>query len=453
MHDDPGKNRWRLVIAASLMMFVAQLDATIVNVALPSIEADLGTRTALVQWVVLGYLAPLIGLSLSAGRWVDVADPRRALQLSCVGFGLASVAAGLAPSLGWLIAARVVQGCFAVVMLSLTPVLATAAVRPQARARAFGFVMLFGTLGGMIGPVLGGQLVQAYGWPWIFYVNLLVVLGVIVLASRELPLGRRLPWPERRWLPEALTFGGGAVAVLIGLSLSVGVAPAWALIALVAAPLMLVWSRLPGTAGVRRLMSTPGVTGPHLALTLCYTGLFMVMFVAPFFLQDTLDVSPGATGLALLAFPAAASLASLAAGALADRIGARPIALTGAAVMVAGLGLLTLLDRSSGAEQLAYYFAVAGVGFGFFNGQVQVLAMSSTPAGQLGVTGGTTNLVRQLGVALGSAAGAGLWTVQSTGTDGMRQSAALAAALALGVAVTVAVTARGRRPAPAVSAA
>ena len=190
-------DRWGLVVAASLAIFVAQLDATIVNVALPSIaDASAG------QWVVLGYLAPIIGLALCAGRWVDANDPRRVLRLACLGFATFTVLCGLSPSVGWLVAARVGQGVFAVVLLALVPVLTTVAVSPSKRARAFGISMLFGTAGGMTGPVLGGWLVESYGWPWIFYVTVPVLVLVVVVSARALPAGERLAWPARTWLVE-----------------------------------------------------------------------------------------------------------------------------------------------------------------------------------------------------------------------------------------------------------
>lgn len=140
--QDAGTNRWWPVFSAGLAVFMVQLDVTIVNVALPTIETDLGTRVVVTEWVVLGYLLPLIGLSLGAGRWLDVADTRRALRLASVGFAVFSVGAGLARDISLLIAARVGQGVLAVVLLALAPVIATVAVQPQARGRAIGIAML-----------------------------------------------------------------------------------------------------------------------------------------------------------------------------------------------------------------------------------------------------------------------------------------------------------------------
>ncbi|MCT2582814.1 MFS transporter [Actinophytocola gossypii] len=427
------RNRWGLVAAAGLAVFVAQLDATIVNVALPAIQESLGTSTAVVQWVVLGYLTPVIGLGLCAGRWVDAVDPRRALRLACAGFAVSSVAAGLAPGIGWLVAARLAQGTFAAVLLALSPVLATVSVRPDARARAFGVVMLFGTAGGMTGPVLGGWIVESFGWPWIFYLAVPAVGAVALLAARQLPLGDRLGWPARRWLVEAATFGGGAVAVLVGLSFAVAEGPAWALVAVLAVPLVAAWFRGPDAVPVRELLGTRGVLGPHLALVAVYAALFATTFLLPFVLQRGLGTTPSTAGLVLLAFPVAALVTSYGAGLVADRLGTRPVAVAGVGVIVAGLVLL--LVAGGGPADLGWRLAVVGAGFGLFNGQLQVFLMGNAPSSRLGLTAATSNLVRQLGVAFGSAAGAALWAV--SGADALRVGVALGVGLAVAAGIAL----------------
>lgn len=396
-------DRWGLVVAASLAIFVAQLDATVVNVALPTIGDSFGVGATVVQWVVLGYLTPIIGLALTAGRWVDASDPRRVLRLVCTGFAVSSVACGLAGSFSWLVAARVVQGVFAAVLLSIAPVLSTVAVAPERRARAFGVTMLFGTAGGMTGPVVGGWLVETAGWSWIFYLSWVPLLAVVVLSSRSLPLGARLGWPSLEW-----TFGLGMVSVLLGLSLS-----PWFL---VGAVLLVVWWRDAGA-----LFRVPGVLGPHVALLCFYGGVFVVTFVLPFVIGDA-----STTGLVLLAFPVAALATSYGAAVVADRVGPRPVAVCGAVVSAAGLALMALSGSPWG---IAWPLAVVGAGFGLLNGQLQVFLMGNVPREQLGVTAATSNVVRQLGIAAGSATGAALLDLRA----GIMVAAALVVVCAVAV--------------------
>jgi len=431
-----------VVVAAGLSVFVAQLDATIVNVALPSIEDYFDTSTSLVQWVVLGYLAPIIGLGLCAGRWVDAVDTRRALTLACTGFAVATAAAGLAPGIGWLIAARLVQGTFGTVLLALSAVLGTVAVRQTSRARAFGVIMLFGTTGGVTGPALGGQIIEALGWRWIFYLSIPAIVAVVLLAAGQLPLGGRLTWPRRRWLVEAATFGGGAIAVLVGLSLAVTESPLWLTVVLVAVPLVATWYRGRDAVPVRELLGTRGVLGPHVALVLVYTGFNMLIFVLPFFLQHGLGTTPGTAGLVLLAFPIAALATSYGAGMVADKVGTRPVAVAGAGVLA--LGAVLLLPAGGGPADLFWRLAVVGAGFGLFNGQLQVFLMGNTPRDQLGLTSATSNLVRQLGIAFGSATGAALWAVADSAA--LRWGAAVGATFLVIAGVVVA---RTRAQAPA----
>ncbi|HEX6360031.1 MFS transporter [Actinophytocola sp.] len=407
-------DRWGLVVAASLAIFVAQLDATIVNVALPTIGSSFDAGAGTVQWVVLGYLTPIIGLALCAGRWVDVSDPRRVLRLACAGFAVASVACGLAPGVGWLVVARVAQGMFAVLLLAISPVLTTVAVRPAKRARAFGVAMLFGTAGGMTGPVLGGWLVEAVDWSWIFYLTAVPLVLVVVLSARSMPRGASLAWPRRRWLVEAGTFGCGAVSVLLGLLLS-----PWFLVGAVS---LVVWWRSGDAVPVRSLLRSPGVLGPHIALTCVYSALFLVTFVLPFFVGDA-----STAGLVLLAFPVAALATSYGAGLVADRVGTRPVALCGAGLIATGLALLVF--TSGTAPDIAWRLAFAGAGFGLFNGQLQVFLMGNAPGEQLGLTAATSNLVRQVGIAAGSATGALLWTV--AGPSALRTGVLVALGLVL----------------------
>ncbi|MFD7510594.1 MFS transporter [Streptomyces sp. NPDC059853] len=448
MSTPPGTtspDRWGVVIAAGLAVFLAQLDASVVTVALPVIGEDLSARTAVVQWVTLGYVAPLIALSLCAGRWADTADPRRALTFATVHFAAWSIACGLAPGAGWLIAARVLQGCAAVVMMSLTPVLVTTAVRPGARARAFGLVMLSGTLGAMAGPLTGGRLVDAFGWPWIFYLNLPVVAVVLVLTMCQLPLGERLPAPRRAWLTEAATLGAGALALLLGLTLAVDTAAPWAALGLLAVPLGAGWARRPEGRPVRELLARPGVAGPHTVLLLGYLALFTVMFTVPFLLQDTLGATPSDTGRVMLAMAVATGVAGLLGGRAADRLRPRPVALAGALCITLALASLVLVRDSWGPADLGWRLALMGTGFGLLNGQLQVLAVNATPPGRLGTTAGTTNLARQLGLALGTACGAAWWAGATTGAGAVRSAALTSTALAL-VALTV--LARTAAPAP-----
>jgi MFS family permease len=322
----PTANRWSLVVAAGLVVFMAQLDATIVLVALPSIQSDLGVSAAATQWVVLAYVVPLIALTLLSGRWIDVVGHRRALGIGTAGFALASALAGLAPRPDLLIGARIGQGAMAALLLALAPVLAVEAVTPGAKGRALGVVSTLAPLGAVSGPLLGGQLVDAVGWPWIFLVNVPVAVAVAALGGTQLPAEGRWRMPHPAWLGEAALLGGAATASLLALTLTTTHGVAGLLALLVVPAVLAVWGRTDTSRPVRRLVRADGMTGPHLALAAAYTALLLVQFLAPFYLARTLGLSGASAGLVLMAYPVATVLVGPVSGVLTDRRGARPTA-------------------------------------------------------------------------------------------------------------------------------
>ena len=336
-----SRDRWALVAAAGLAVFMAQLDATIVNVALPALGQRLHASAPLVQWVVLGYVLPLIALSLLAGRWLDLVSYRAALTVAALGFAAASAAAGAAPALGWLVAARVIQGGFAAVLLALAVTLAVSAVRPAMRGRAVGIMSGIAPLGALSGPWLGGELVQHAGWRAIFYVSVPVAVAVAALGRSQLPAGGTLRLPERAWLAEATLLGGAAAALVLALSLPADGGAGWLVLGLAAVPLAWAWSRTAVSRPVLRLLRTRGVGGPHLALASSYTALMLVQFLAPFYLARVAGAPPAEIGTALLAYPATTAAAGPVAGLVSDKAGTRPVAVAGAVITrpaVAGLG-------------------------------------------------------------------------------------------------------------------
>lgn len=426
MTEQPNeaKNRWWLVAAVGLAVFVAVLDTTIVGVALPVIGRDFGKPPSVTEWVVLGYSLPMIALLLPTGRWLDTVGRRPALAFGAAGFALASAAAGAAQSIEWLIAARALQGCFGSVLFAVAPAIATAAVRPEVRGRAMGIIGTIGPLGGITGPALGGLLVDTIGWPWVFYVNIPASIAVIAIGFAQLPAGRGLRLPDRSWLGEAVVLGAAAFVLMLALSLG-SHQPAWLALSVVAVPLLLIWRRMPASSTVRGLFRTPGIARPHLALLASATAISGTMFIAPFYLQQVLHFSATRTGLTLLAFPVAIGLIGVLGGMLADRWGAWPSAILGACVAVVGLGLLIPLGSGWSQADVMWRLAIGGLGAGLFNSANMTLAMSLAPQAMLGTTGASTSAARQLGLGLGPALATVAWALGAYTTGGMRTAIAL----------------------------
>jgi MFS family permease len=439
----PDRNRWWLVVAAALTVFMAALDISIVAVALPSIEESFGTRTTATEWVALAYLLPLIALSLPSGRWLDRVGKRPAMIFLVAGFAAASVLVGVAPWFGALIAARVGQGAFAAALFALLPVIAVVAVRPDVRGRAIGLISTVGPLGAVTGPAVGGLLVDHLGWRWILYVNVPISLLVIGIVLRTMAADGRLRWPDRSWGSEALLLGGATAAVLLALSLAPGTSGWWAGLALLAVPLLAGWARLPTSHPVRSLAATPRLVGAHVALLAFAAAGMAVQYLLPFFLRDVTGARPSTIGLTVLALPVAMVATGLLGGWLADRWGAWRTALAGAAALLAGLGLLVPLGEGWQPIDVAWRLAVVGVGTGLATGPIVTLAMSVAPPPLMATVGASTSLARSLGFAVGPALAIGAWALADYRITGMRAGAVLAvAATALG---TVALAGRWRQ--------
>ncbi|MEU7219886.1 MFS transporter [Nocardia iowensis] len=423
------KDQWWLVIGASLAVFMASVDMSIVNVALPAIERDLGIGTNATEWVVLAYLLPLAGLALPTGRWLDTVGRRPALIFSLTGFALASVVAGFSPNLTWLIGARLLQGTSGALLFSLVPALATTAVRPQARGRAMGLITTLGPLGLISGPGLGGVIVDELGWSWIFFVNVPVSVLVMAVGLRFLPSDRPLRAPDRAWFAEALLLSAAVAAFLLALTFTASAGPVWMLLALVPVPLLLVWLRMPGSGAVRGLLRAPGEVGPHLSLLGAATAIGTVFFITPYFMQREMDISVTAMGATILLFPAGMAVTGPIGGFLGDWWGSRRTAILGAAMFTVGLALLLPMDSTWDVNDLTWRLFLAGCGSGLFNAPNMAMAMTNAPTALLATTGSSTSLARTMGFALGPALATLLWSASSYGSDGMRAAVTLATAI------------------------
>jgi len=445
---DGEQNRWWLVVAAGLAVFMASVDMTIVNVALPAIEHDFEIATSMTEWVMLAYLLPLAGLALPSGRWLDSVGRRQALMFSLTGFALASVAAGLAPSLAWLVGARLVQGTFGALLFSLVPALATTAVRPEARGRAMGLITTLGPLGLISGPALGGMIVDGLGWQWIFFVNVPVSVLVIAVGLRTLAPSAPLQVPNRTWFTEALLLSGAVAALLLALSFTAGQGPAWMLLAPLGIALLSLWLRMPISGAIRDLFRAPGEVGPHVALASAATAIGTVFFITPYFLQRELGESASAVGVTILAFPAGMAVMGPVGGFLGDWWSPRRTAVLGAVLFTVGLALLLPMNGSWRPADLAWRLFLAGCGNGLFNAPNMAMAMSHAPQPLLSTTGASTGLARTMGFALGPALATLVWSISSYELAGIRAAMTLATALS---AVSVIALIRTRTPCEAVA--
>lgn len=425
------RNNWWMVIAAGLSLVMVQLDALSVSVALPAIRNQLGTTPSIAQWVMLGFTLPAIALVFPAGRWLNQVGQRSALVLSIVGFALGGAVAGLADDIGWLIAARVLQGAFGAVLFVLMPMLVTAAVGPQVRGRAMGIVFTIGPLGGIAGPALAGFLVDNLGWASIFYVNLPIAVLVLAIGLVQLPRRQPLVRPGSDMLGEAALLSVATVSVMTALTLAAERGLAWLGLALIAVPALLVWRRLPSGRAVARILRGPSVTGSLVALWAQSSAQMALMFLIPFFLQQELHAPASVTGLIMVVLAVGMVATSPFAGWLSDKWSTRGTAALGMATGAVGMATLVFLSHDWSPWDLVWRLALVGIGVGLFAGANTALVMSASPSDQSGTASAAISLARQVGLGSAPALATILWGLSGYGLGGMRVAVGVSTALAL----------------------
>lgn len=423
------------VLSAAQLMVI--LDGTIVNVALPSIQRDLGLSQSGLAWVVNAFLIPFGGLLLLSGRLGDLLGVRRVFIAGLTVFTAASAVGGIAGSSEVLLAARFLQGVggalsSAVVLgmiVGLFP-------EPRERAKAFGLFAFVGAAGASIGVFAGGLLTETLDWHWNFLVNVPFGIAAVLLAVRTLEpdSARRertgadvsgavlvtsglmlgvatiLGVVEHGWL-SGRTLGFGAVAVLL-------------LAAFVGRQVVAATPLLP-----LRIFRSASVSGANLVQFLMVATGFTFQFVIALYLQSVLGYGALRTGLAFLPITAAIGLFSLVLSArLAARFGDRQVLLAGLSLMAVGYAWLTQLSAGGGfLVDVLPGMLLLGAGFGLAMPQLTGFAMTTDDARDAGLASGLFNTTQQLGGAVGLAV---LVTLAASRTDGLLAAGSSAAAAA-----------------------
>jgi EmrB/QacA subfamily drug resistance transporter len=440
--------RWKALWVTLTTGFMSLLDVTIVAVALPSMQRDLGASAAAVQWVVSGYALTFALVLVPAGRLGDAVGRRRIFLVALAGFVVCSAAAGAAPTVAWLVVARLAQGACAGCLAPQNSALIQQMFRGAERGRAFG---LFGATVGVssaVGPVTGGLILAlaqgAQGWRWIFYVNVPVGAIALLLGIRLLPRvapGRR----ERLDLTGVALLGAGVLCLMLPLVFaeSGGVRRLWWLF-LAGAVLLAVFARWEKRVAARdgqplldpRLLTgTRGYASGAALGTVYFVGFSGVWLVFALFLQNGLGYSPLRSGLTVTPFAIGSAVAAVVAGRLVERLG-RVLTVCGLVVVLAGLGATALILRGAAADVVAWLAAPAlfagGLGSGCVVSPNFTMTLREVPVRMAGAAGGALQTGQRLGSAVGTAALPGLFylVLGATGKD-YRSAVAVAVASAL----------------------
>jgi EmrB/QacA subfamily drug resistance transporter len=467
----PDPRRWRILAVTLLVGFMALLDVTIVNIALPSIRTGLETSAGAVQWVVSGYALAFGLVLVTGGRLGDAYGRRRLMLLGLGGFILSSAAAGLAPGPEVLIAARLVQGASAGLLTPQSSGLIQSLFHGPERGTAFGLFGLTVSISSAIGPVLGGAIIGTVGgedaWRWIFLVNIPIGLVGLVAIARMVPASR----PDRAD-PRVDLVG----AALLGLAVLCLLFPVIALESGARLPLLLVpfsavlvvaftaWERRtvargsPPLLDVVLLRQVPGYGRGIVIGALYFTGFTGVFLVLSVFLQDGLGLGALQAGLLLTPFAVGSAVASPVAGRLVSSVG-RPLTVVALLTMMSGLVVLIALAtlvHGQGATGTSLWLLVAlplllaGLGGGAVVAPNFTLTLADVPPRMGGAAGAAVQTGQRIGSSLGAAALLTTYELTTAATEPARglQAAVAVALVILSAALVVAIrgtgTLRGR---------
>jgi EmrB/QacA subfamily drug resistance transporter len=456
------KRRWISLYVLCMGMLMIVLDATVVNVALPSIQSDLGFTQSGLAWVVNAYLISFGGLLLLAGRLGDLASRKGMFLAGLAVFTVASLLCGLAQSQVLLVVARFVQGAGgAMTSAVILGMIVTMFPEPREQAKAIGVFAFVASAGGAVGLLVGGVLTQSISWHWIFFVNIPVGIATAVIAGRLIETDRGIGFRDGADVP-------GAVLITASLMLGVYtiVNPAaeygWGAgrtLALGALSLALLVAFIAREATAKnpliplRIFRSRNVAGANIVQVLSVAGMFGMFFLGALYLQRILGYDALQTGLAFL--PVTILMGTLSVrytDRLVMRFGARKLVLSGLALFMAGLALFTRAPIDGGyVVDILPVMVLLGVGAGLCFPALMTLAMSGATPDDAGLASGLINTTAQVGGALGLAVLATLSASQSAALVEAGEPAAPAllsgyhlafgiGAILVLIAITVAVT-------------
>lgn len=409
----PAPNPWVVLFTVVTMTFMSTLDSSIVNVALPAMQRELGVSATSIQWVSSIYLLTCCAAVLVFGRLGDMFGKVRLFQAGVALFTAGSLLCGLSTSLPALIAARVVQGIGAASATATNMGIVTEAFPSSQRGRALGIVATFVSLGLMCGPTIGGMLVAAFPWESIFLIN--VPIGVVSFLVGVWTLPKDAPGTPRETfdIAGAITVAPAIFLVFYALtSLAESVTPFACVLLAIGVACMVAFVAVERQSAYPLvsfgIFRRPGVALNVVTMFFCFFAVGGTEFLLPFYLQNACGFSPDIAGLALTAIPIAMAAVGPIAGAVSDRIGSSIPCLMGLSIYAAGIFLTGVLPANATLPVIVAPMAFMAAGTGMFQSPNNSLVMGAVETSQLGFAGSLVSLVRYLGMSAGVTGGTAL---------------------------------------------
>lgn len=402
------KNRWIMLYTVLLLTFMATLDGSIVNVALPDMALKLNVSMASIEWVVTSFLIAIAATILIFGRLGDIKGKVKIFKFGVVLFTLGSFLCGLTDSLLLLVAARVLQAIGAAAAMANNQGIITQVFPPQERGRALGVLGAFVALGAMAGPPLGGFIISAFSWKYIFLVNVPIGIIVFILIIKI--------FPKSNVINNEKLDGKGAILFSIAIILLFGAIVQGQSIGF-NNPYMISAFIVSIIAFVIFIVVENKIEVPLLQLNIFNNSLFsisiicaFISFIAisasniilPFYFEDVLKMPPAEAGLFMMIAPITLAIVAPCSGYLSDKIGAEILTLIGLSIATIGLLLISSLTEKSSFIVLAVFIVIMTLGNGIFQAPNNSLIMSTVNRNKLGIAGSVNALIRNLGMVLGT---------------------------------------------------
>ena len=412
--------KWFVLVAIGMAIFLGTVDGSIVNVALPTLVEEFDTSFGVAQWVVLGYLLTQTTLTLGFGRLGDMFGKKPIFTAGFVVFTIGSVFAGLSPTIGFLIGARVVQALGAAMIFALGFAITTEAFPPSERGKALGINGTTVSLGIMAGPIIGGIILEATDWRWIFLVNIPIGIIGTITALKFVPNTK----PERKHrfdFPGAIVFFVGLLMFLLGLTLGQGVGftnpiilTMFAISVISLAGFVLIERRVAEPMLNLNLFRSRDLTVNLITGFLAFFVLSGMILLLPFYLTDVMGLSPRSIGFVLGSIPIAMGVVAPMSGSLSDRIGSRPVTVAGLALMVIAYGSAAFwIEGATTTVLIVIVGLIIGLGMGIFQSPNNSAILGSVPHSELGVTSGMLTINRTTGSVTGIAVLGSVWAART----------------------------------------
>jgi EmrB/QacA subfamily drug resistance transporter len=404
------KNRYLILFNVVLMTFMACIDGSIVNVALNNMAEKLSVSDSSITWVVTSYLIVISATILMFGRLGDIKGKVRVFKWGVGLFTFGSLLCGISNSLLLLIVSRIIQGIGAAGAMATNQGIITQVFPGNERGKALGISGTSVALGSMVGPPLGGFMIDALSWRYIFLINVPIGIFAIIMGMKVLPVGSKKSNQEKFDITGAILFAIAVVAFFCSVSLGgegkIGYSKLLvilgAILTVVALTVfIIVENKLESPLLQLEIFKNPLFSLSIFCAFISFSCISCMNIIQPFYMQDVMKFSPSVTGLLMMTSPIILFFVAPISGSLSDKIGSELLTFLGLLFTSIGLFLLSTLNEKSSIPVLVAFVIIIAIGNGMFQSPNTSMIMSTVSHDKLGVAGSINALVRNIGIALG----------------------------------------------------